>query len=298
MFGKLHRIGKIYKRMVVATSASILLSAMVVSERYSTQDSTFSVCVSASPKRASPKWNRNTTYCGEDSFSMSENQRMLFLADGVGGWSEMGVDPSEFSWTLAENALAIANSNPKCNALEILSRSYERLVRDSMVTAGSSTACVITLNNYNLDFANLGDSGFLLVRPPSNVIFRTTEQQHAFNTPYQLSYVSGRFAKETGFISDLPRNAQQGSIPVKKGDIVILGTDGLFDNLFDNEILEIVEQNCLDLKKTSETIVDVALKKSIKETGVTPFSRNAQKNGYYFPGGKTDDITVVVARIE
>ena len=39
--------------------------------------------------------------------------------------------------------------------------------------------------------ANLGDSGFMVVRGDS-VVYQSQEQQHYFNTPYQLSINTGR----------------------------------------------------------------------------------------------------------
>lgn len=38
---------------------------------------------------------------------------------------------------------------------------------------------------------------------------------------------------------------KQFTVKIEEGDIVILGSDGLFDNLYDDEILEEV-QNCID----------------------------------------------------
>ena len=53
---------------------------------------------------------------------------------------------------------------------------------------GSSTACIVALdkNKQSLHTANLGDSGFLVVRK-GDIVHRSIEQQHAFNTPYQLA---------------------------------------------------------------------------------------------------------------
>lgn len=54
--------------------------------------------------------------------------------------------------------------------------------------AGSSTACIVVLDrtSHRLHTANLGDSGFLVVRG-GEVVHRSDEQQHYFNTPFQLS---------------------------------------------------------------------------------------------------------------
>lgn len=53
---------------------------------------------------------------------------------------------------------------------------------------GSSTACVVILNRTDCKVytANIGDSGFLVFRQ-GKVVHRSEEQQHYFNTPFQLS---------------------------------------------------------------------------------------------------------------
>lgn len=55
-------------------------------------------------------------------------------------------------------------------------------------SSGSSTICVVALHRDEkmLYSANLGDSGFLVIRS-GEVIHRSEEQQHYFNTPFQLS---------------------------------------------------------------------------------------------------------------
>ena len=53
---------------------------------------------------------------------------------------------------------------------------------------GSSTACIVSLHREERTIysANLGDSGFLVVRD-GEIVHRSTEQQHYFNAPYQLT---------------------------------------------------------------------------------------------------------------
>lgn len=93
---------------------------------------------------------------------------------------------------------------------------------------GSTTACLAVLRDDELRIANLGDCGVLVVRG-QGIIFRTAEQQHSFNFPFQLGTGS----------KDSPSDAETFTVKVKEGDIVIVASDGLFDNLFDDEILEI-----------------------------------------------------------
>jgi len=55
-------------------------------------------------------------------------------------------------------------------------------------STGSSTACVVVLNRETCKVftANIGDSGFVIVRH-GEVVHQSEEQQHYFNTPFQLS---------------------------------------------------------------------------------------------------------------
>ena len=53
---------------------------------------------------------------------------------------------------------------------------------------GSTTACIVVLDKKSstLHSANLGDSGFLVIRK-QNVVHSSLGQQHYFNTPFQLA---------------------------------------------------------------------------------------------------------------
>ena len=64
---------------------------------------------------------------------------------------------------------------------------YLNLWSLSISFPGSSTACVVALHKEERTMytANLGDSGFLLIRD-GEVVHRSVEQQHYFNTPFQL----------------------------------------------------------------------------------------------------------------
>ena len=68
---------------------------------------------------------------------------------------------------------------------------------------GSATACILRClpDEGELHAANLGDSGFLVVRG-GNPVFQTPQQQHHFNFPYQLG------SKAMGAMNDGPESAQ------------------------------------------------------------------------------------------
>lgn len=86
---------------------------------------------------------------------------------------------------------------------------------------GSSTCLLALLHDSTLSIANLGDCCLLIVRG-GEIIFRTDEMQHAFNFPLQL----GTHSRDEPM-----KDAQRYDVSVSKGDIVVLGSDGLMDNL-------------------------------------------------------------------
>lgn len=48
--------------------------------------------------------------------------------------------------------------------------------------------------------------------------------------------------KERKFCEDSPEDSDNYQLRVREGDLLILGTDGLFDNLFEDDILAIVKE--------------------------------------------------------
>ena len=69
----------------------------------------------------------------------------------------------------------------------------------ALILQGTSTACILALEDSKLHAANVGDSGFIVVRK-QKVVFKSPSQQHRFNFPYQLGC--------PGTMSDTPENAE------------------------------------------------------------------------------------------
>jgi protein phosphatase PTC7 len=91
---------------------------------------------------------------------------------------------------------------------------------------------VIECDGTKIKAANVGDSGFRIVRD-GKVVFASPAQEHYFNCPYQLGFPP--LSEDTDTASD----AEMFDVAVKPGDLVIAGSDGLFDNVFDDEIAEV-----------------------------------------------------------
>ncbi|KAJ0085631.1 hypothetical protein Patl1_09110 [Pistacia atlantica] len=128
-----------------------------------------------------------------------------------------------------EQAVGVADGVEEPNGSIDPARVLEK-AHSSTKAKGSSTACILALTDQGLRAINLGDSGFMVVRDGCTV-FRSPVQQHDFNFTYQL---------ECGSNGDLPSSGQVFTIPVAPGDVIIAGTDGLFDNLYNNEITAVV----------------------------------------------------------
>eukprot|EP01080_Neovahlkampfia_damariscottae_P010467 gene10467-2989_t len=261
---------------------------------------------STSPKYHRKIWNRDVTYCGEDAYFISKNENEKIyafgIADGVGGWSEIGVDPSEFSWELMNECKKCFESNRELSPKDVLITGYSELIKNQIVKAGSSTACLLTINFSNenspvLKSTNLGDSGYIVIRD-DKVVYKTKEQQHFFNAPFQLSVVPESM-RSRGSIMDKAEDSEENELKLKLGDYIVLSTDGLFDNVSEKEIIEVISSEQDDnVENISKSLVKLAEKKSKSETNETPFSLSAKQSGYYFRGGKIDDITVIVVKVQ
>ncbi|KAF5728189.1 putative protein phosphatase 2c [Tripterygium wilfordii] len=226
---------------------------------------------------------------GEDAHFICEHKNTIGIADGVGGWARHAVDSGIYARELMSNCLValdkeqIGAVNPK----SVLQEAYS-----NTKAQGSSTACVLTLReDHILQAANVDDSGFMIFRD-NKLLFRSPTMQHGFNHPYQL----GNHVR-----SDRPECADVIEIGfLEPGDIIVAGTDGVFDNIHPFEIVEVFEQTDGSVwpEQHACMIASIALENSLDEDYLSPFQIAAEAAGQDYDGGKYDDITVVVAMIE
>jgi protein phosphatase PTC7 len=201
---------------------------------------------------------------GEDAFFYTTpSLSAIGVADGVGGWANQGINPKDFADDLMQYTMEAIESGIR-DPVEALDIAYKKVEQ-----TGSCTAVVGTLDERgNFNIANLGDSGFMIFRK-GEVVFKTDEQQHGFNFPFQLGKVQGRDGRFYEHGNDRAKHAERYSFKVMEGDIIVAGSDGLFDNVWEK-------------KDNWVPFSDRALKQGAIQ----------RKEGWY--GGKMDDITVVV----
>lgn len=77
-----------------------------------------------------------------------------------------------------------------------------------------------------------------------------------------------------------------------------LGSDGLFDNLFSEEILEICKENPDCDSTTLAELIATAASDASTASRLSPFAKGAKEVGWNYWGGKVDDISVVVGKVK
>ncbi|MQM00223.1 hypothetical protein Taro_032952 [Colocasia esculenta] len=150
--------------------------------------------------------------------------------------------------------------------------------------------CLVQAKMVVLHVANIGDSGFIIIRDGA-ILQRSTPMVYGFNFPLQI---------ERG--DDPSRLMEVYTIELDEGDVVITATDGLFDNLYEQEIIAIVSKSLEASLKPTEIAELLAMR--AQEIGRSPCTRSpfadaAHAAGYPgFTGGKLDDVTVVVSLVQ
>ncbi len=261
----------------------------------------------------------------------------LGIADGVGSWAGSGVDPANFSTRLMSLVGLVAEQHADeggepPSPVAVLIQAWEAIQTERVT--GSSTALIGGLDHAYNQFAtaNLGDSGALVLRKATtssglgtmdvarggelgawDVVFRTGQQLRSFNQPYQLGYADGASSGE-GEAFDRPESADVARTPVQEGDILVLASDGLFDNMHEDELLQVVENwedkwgdeaaqgqgsgtdDCME--RLASALADRAFEFSMDRGRDGPFAQLAKENDILWShGGRLDDITVLCARV-
>jgi protein phosphatase PTC7 len=225
---------------------------------------------------------------GEDAHFIWPEKKTIGVADGVGGWAKKGVDAGEYARQLMHNAVISIQQQPNggVEPIKVLEEAFL-----STKEKGSSTACILTLNKYGyLQAVNVGDSGFMIFRN-KKFLYKSPVQQHNFNCPYQLGNNKN---------NDRPSSASEVKVAVIPGDIIVLGTDGLLDNMWAEQIEDEIKKGTLEgvnPEQLAWTIAELALYNSMDKYFISPFAKAAALEGEKHRGGKIDDITVVVGHI-
>ena len=197
--------------------------------------------------------------------------------------------------------------------LENAFKDSDEATAQSSRAMGSTTSSTAVLYNETsapktplLAVTTLGDSKIMVIRPSTDEIhYSSKEQWLYFNCPLQLG--TGNSVRDA-------QDAEVEIIKIQENDIVLALTDGVTDNLWQHEILEIVMAGLRkyaddrpsdtetskkeSLKFAARRLVAVARSIAQDPTAESPFMEAALANRQSWQGGKLDDISVVIARCE
>ncbi|XAR49443.1 Phosphoprotein phosphatase [Bertholletia excelsa] len=196
---------------------------------------------------------------GEDAYFIV-GQNWLGVADGVGAWAAGGISAGDYARELMDNCKKIVSDGviPLTTPKEVIIRSALEAQ-----SPGSSTILVSYFDGQVLHVANIGDSGFIVIRN-GTVYEKSTPRQFGFNCPYQIQYGD-----------DPAELLEEYRIDLEEGDVIVTATDGLFDNLYDQEIASIVSrslQENLEPKVMAEILAKRANEVGGSEDCRTPFA--------------------------
>ncbi|XP_047159587.1 probable protein phosphatase 2C 71 isoform X3 [Vigna umbellata] len=226
----------------------------------------------------------------EDAYFISQ-QNWLAVADGVGLGSledNYAGNAGPYIRELIENCENIVSNYENISTIkpaEVITRGA-----DETQTPGSSAVLVAHFDGQVLHAANVGNTGFIIIR--DGFIFKkSTPMFHEFNFPLQI--VKGH---------DPSALIEPYTIDLHDGDVIVTATNGLFDNLYEQEIASIISkslQATLTPQEIAELLAvraqDVGRSTSIR----SPFSDAAQALGYVgCVGGKLDNVTVIVSLVQ
>lgn len=128
---------------------------------------------------------------------------------------------------------------------------------------------------------------------------------------YQLTVVPETYPNRDELVTDLPKDADTKSFFLKDGDLILLATDGYFDNIYSEETLELINQGMnpilennqdnelvtATIRGLAKTLTDKARRLSLNPKRLSPWAKAAQAHGSNYRGGKVDDITCIVTLV-
>lgn len=261
----------------------------------------------------------STSPTGEDNYvcAASDSGVLLGVLDGVGGWSEQGYDSSAISRELSRAITKEYLTDVSVPIRDLLEKAFGSVQKGGSVRVGSTTASfgVVDAKTKTFTALNLGDSWFGVFRKQENgrykCFYESKEQVYYFNAPYQLSIIPEEMIRKakkngSGFLRNVPGDADSYSVKLQPEDVVIFSTDGMIDNICPQDIETYLDDTLLRTTNP-EGVIGRANKSLVSQTVTlannpnfsSVFSQRLSKaTGQNYIGGKPDDVTVVMMYVK
>lgn len=250
---------------------------------------------------------------GDDAVIVN-GQNFLGVNDGVGAWATKERGHAALwsrliahFWAIeTEKAMLDAGSGAEAlHPVDYLQSAFEQtklITTTPNEICGTTTACSALLHYRSetepiIYATNLGDCAVLVIRPKEQeIIYKTKEQWHWFDCPRQLGTNSPDTPKD---------NAVVDTVDIQEGDVVLAVSDGVSDNLWENEVCQTVCDSVTKWKEGADGSEDgmVYVARELMNAArviaqdpfaESPFMERAVEEGLPMEGGKMDDISVVV----
>lgn len=215
--------------------------------------------------------------------SANAETTVMMVADGVGGYPG-GAEAASMTITTIMKQLEQARSQEmRESILSAIETANQELISRGI---GSATTLALTeVNGTTVRSYHVGDSVAMMVGQRGKLKLETVS-----HSPVGYAVESGVLSEAEGFhheerhlVSNIIGTANMHvtlgmPMPMSKFDTILLGTDGLFDNLPREEIIELIRYG--NLEQSANELAKRASDKMLEETG----------------GGKADDLTFMLFR--
>ncbi|ODV78833.1 protein serine/threonine phosphatase 2C [Suhomyces tanzawaensis NRRL Y-17324] len=244
---------------------------------------------------------------GDDAMLVSPT--VLAIADGVSGWESKGEHCSSGIWSrsMVETLSRLMTEYKLSHAPHHLNkRDIDQILDDSYLHTshlmdlqdlrGSSTLILGMLSGEYLKMISIGDSKIYIIRD-GKIVKSNEEQMVSDLCPQQIG---------TQTLDQMPSEmAWVDSIKLKEDDLIVACSDGISDNLYEEEIVQCIDDSVKsnkDLKTIARKLLLKAKAVGFDDYAYTPYNQqvNALPEKYgknLSSGGKLDDMSVCVARV-
>lgn len=252
---------------------------------------------------------------------------LVGVADGVSQIEEFGIDASELPNELLDAVEELAVSQLVPDQITRPQDAYKgpikmmRQAYESTESLGSTTVLLAIMDNSSkihgklhpmIAVLSIGDCEILILRRQGSrleQVFHTEMQRLDGNaqTPLQLARVDDSVDPnfdESIAIEVIERGSAVHCISAYEGDIVVLGSDGVFDNLFVDEIVNICDEMLPDPRRggkfapTDRSLFGHVARRIVMECHAkTQPGVDGYADAPIGRGGKVDDTCCVVGEV-
>jgi len=195
--------------------------------------------------------------------------KWLGVCDGVSGVQKMGIAPDVLPRELLMQCQKIMESCARDeHGAWVLSMLKEAFAGTSAL--GATTVLLACIEErHQLSLVTLGDCALLQLRPSNGDelrrSFRSQRVMMGEKTPAQVLRLPHQI---TGEQKELVEDCRLDMVNIKHGDLIVLGSDGLFDNLSDEAITDIVQRFCCQPDNESGHLVNTKQSRLIQQLPV------------------------------